>query len=108
MDEHDLRRARNEALFRALNEQIVRLDGEGEFLVLDLVCECASASCMKVVGVPTRAYESVRASSTAFIVVPGHEEPDIEDVVERHDGYVVVDKRGDAAVLAERTDPRDS
>ena len=109
MSEHDRRRAENEAKFRTLNEAIKRVEGDqwsGGRLV-DLVCECSSATCMKVVTVPRDEYETVRASSTWFLVTPGHEDSGIEGVVARHDHYVVVEKQGEAAAVAEETDPRE-
>ena len=36
----------------------------------------------------------------------GHEVPDIEDVVERHERYIVVEKREHAGATAEAVDPR--
>jgi hypothetical protein len=38
----------------------------------------------------------VRADNDRFVLVPGHEDPQIERVVERSEGYVVVDKRPEA------------
>ena len=37
----------------------------------------------------------------------GHEVPDIEDVIERHERYIVVEKREHAGATAEAVDPRD-
>lgn len=54
-----------------------------------------------------QAYEELRGDPTLFAIVPGHEQPDVEDVVERHDGYHVVRKRGGApAQVARETDTR--
>jgi hypothetical protein len=39
-------------------------------------------------------------------VVPGHEFPDVETVVEARRGYLIVEKRDQAAAVAERHDPR--
>jgi len=51
--------------------------------------------------------EAVRAASTRFAVVPHHEQPEIENVVERHPTYFVVEKRDeDAQEIARETDPR--
>jgi hypothetical protein len=38
-------------------------------------------------------YERVRREPTPFFVLPGHEMPDVEDLVERHETYLVVEKR---------------
>jgi hypothetical protein len=109
-DEQVRRRARNEALFRGLNEQINRVesdDGADAGDPIDFVCECSSASCMKVVTVSGAEYEAVREHASTFIVAPGHEEPEIEDVIVSHSGFSVVEKRGEAAQVAADTDPRD-
>jgi hypothetical protein len=53
-------------------------------------------------------YEGVRSGFDRFLVVPGHQIDEIEDVVERHDSYPVVAKREDrAARMAYATDDRD-
>jgi hypothetical protein len=109
-DEQVRRRARNEALFRGLNEEINRVEsdnGADEGDPIDFVCECSSASCMKVVSVPREEYEAVREDASTFIVAPGHEEPEIEDVIVSHSGFSVIEKHGEAAAVAEETNPRD-
>jgi len=48
-----------------------------------------------------------RAESTHFAVVPEHEQPEIEVVIERHPTYFVVEKsQEDAQEVARETDPR--
>jgi len=42
-----------------------------------------------------------------FFVVPGHENPAVEIVVETHATYLVVAKTGAAGSYAARNDPRD-
>jgi hypothetical protein len=106
MTEQNRRRGENEALFRALNEQIERLETDNGNRYLDFVCECSSPACMKVVHATREEYEQVRATSTEFIIAVGHEQSDIEDVIERHGRFNVVEKRGEAAAVAEQTDPR--
>ena len=39
-------------------------------------------------------------------VLEGHDSPEVERVVERHERYVVVEKHDEAATVAEETDPR--
>ena len=41
-----------------------------------------------------------------FFVLPGHELPDVENVLESNQGYVVVEKRSHAGRTAVATDPR--
>ena len=108
MDEQDRRRARNEAGFRALNEQIRKMNGFGSERagVIDIVCECSSTACSKIVSVTLEEYEAVRAIPTWFLIAPGHDEPKIESVLVRDDRFAVVEKIGEAAAVAEQTDPR--
>ena len=40
------------------------------------------------------------------IVLDGHEFPDVEEVVERSPGYLVVEKIGDSRAYVEHLDPR--
>jgi hypothetical protein len=100
--------AHNESVFRALNESLEaslhrgRPDGDRA----GFICECGDPACDEIVRVELPAYESVRANARLFVVLPGHEAPDVEDVVSDRDGYVVVRKHADVAKIVERTDPR--
>jgi hypothetical protein len=49
----------------------------------------------------------LRAGATLFIVVPGHETAEIEQIVDKQDAYYVVRKEADVAKrVATKTDPR--
>ena len=89
------RLAQNEARFREINEgaQPQRESrGEGRF-----ICECADRSCMAWIEVPADIYKAVRADPRQFILTAGHETLDVETVVDRQDGYVVVAKPDEVA-----------
>lgn len=102
----------NEALFREVNERVEELgvglagDGAQDDFVSGFVCECGNDSCVELVQVAHSQYEVVRDNSRRFIVLPGHEDPDVEHVVERNGRYWVVEKRGEASELAAEHDPR--
>jgi hypothetical protein len=107
----ETRLARNEALYREVNERIAELAeefSEGEVRnPVGFVCECAAADCAEPIELTLAEYEAIRAEPTRFAVVPGHERLEIERVVERHAAYLVVEKREeDAAEVARETDPR--
>jgi hypothetical protein len=106
MADQEERRARNEALFREVNERIEDAARAAPIDVAQFLCECSNTSCDTVLEVPIAEYEAVRAIATRFIVAPGHESRDIEHVVERRAGYVVVEKHGRAAEIAAETAPR--
>jgi hypothetical protein len=99
VEERFERQARNEALMRAVNEQIAALsesaggwaDPEHEF---DFQCECGQVeACNSRVLMTRAAYERVRAQRDRFAVAPGHQTPEIEYVVEEGQSYVIVDKK---------------
>jgi hypothetical protein len=108
-DEQARRVGYNESLFRQVNEQIESLNRSfGDPIPgMTVVCECADGECTERFEVPVAKYEQVRANPRRYLVVPGHEILEFECVVERGEGYEVVQKRdGAAADLAEETDPR--
>jgi hypothetical protein len=98
----------NEAVFRSVNEEIEaiaeRFGLQGE--TLDLICECGIGSCAERIQLRHDDYVALRADPRTFAVVPGHEFPDVEEVVDARDGYNVVRKKeGEPARIAERTAP---
>ena len=110
MDARERRLAKNEIMFRDLNERVARIaathsDSDTDGHVYEFLCECSNADCNVRVPLTLPAYDVVRADRTQFVVAPGHDLPEIEDVVVRAIDYQIVRKRGDAARLATRTDP---
>jgi hypothetical protein len=93
----------NEATFRAVNEGIRSDAGSG---ATAYICECGRLGCNQLIELTSGDYEDVRQHPRRFAVVAGHELPETEDVVARHAGYHVVEKRAEAAVAAELTHPR--
>jgi hypothetical protein len=88
--------AENELLFRRLNEQIRKLADPWEQASLDAVCECADIDCFEHLAIPAADYDRLRQHPYRFAVAPGHELPQFEKVVERHPGYLVVEKPEEA------------
>ncbi len=100
--------ARNESAFRELNESLqanVHRGGADGHLA-GFVCECGDPDCDALIRLGPATYESIRQDAQLFFVVPGHEAPEAEDVVDEGDGYVVVRKHDDVADIVEETDPR--
>jgi len=109
MDARESRLAQNESLFREINERVRDLastHGPDDH-VYTFFCECSNTDCTLQVELTTAAYEAVRANPARFIVASGHELPEIEHIVERNEGWWVVQKEDDAAKLARELDPRD-
>jgi hypothetical protein len=92
----------SEALFRKVNEGIEA----GSDTRLAFACECGRLGCNQLIELSRADYEAVRAHPRRFCLLASHELLEVERVVERHDDYVVVEKVGEAGVIAERTDPR--
>ena len=103
------RAARNEALFRRVNERVEDVNKAFESYLEDATffCECADIDCMEKIRMALREYEALRAVSTHFAVKPGHVLPESERVVEERVGYVIVDKVGRAGERAAELDPRE-
>ena len=110
MSERERKLGLNEAMFRQVNERLEELNRTfADFTdELQMVCECSDIGCADMLDVPAADYERVRAEATFFIVAPGHEVAEVEDVVETHERFRVVQKRaGEPARIARATDPRD-
>ena len=101
------RAARNEEAVREVNRQIE----EGAKLhevtsTMPIHCECARQACFDKLELDAATYERILAERYRFVVVPGHVAPEIEHVVEEHDGYAVVEKVGEAREEIERQHPQ--
>jgi hypothetical protein len=102
VDERARRIGRNEDLFRKVNDQI---EGVNEAFgtitgTMSLLCECGELDCLEQIELSLDEYRELRADPTRFAVIPGHEIPDVERIVERRPGYFVVAKsEGEAARL---------
>ena len=105
--ERALRIARNESRFREINH---RLAADLRPLVspdepLGFVCECGHPECSATLEITMGEYEAVRADPMHFAVLPDHQIEDVEDVVQRGAGLVVVRKHEPVRPLAEESDP---
>ena len=109
LEERFARQARNEALFREVNERIASLGERAEAWSpqgVDFLCECGEeGGCGQRVHVPMDVYHRVRGQDDRFVVRPGHETPEIEVAVEWAETYVIVDKLPAAEPLVS-DDPR--
>jgi hypothetical protein len=106
-EERQERLAKNESLFRALNENINGLARElGGREPFEFICECSTSGCFERLSLTVEEYERIRQVGTHFLLVDGHEDIEIEQVIGHRSGYVVVEKDGVAGVVAEDDDPR--
>jgi hypothetical protein len=89
------RRIRRQALFRALNVRLrelnVAFEGfAGETAVF--VCECHQLDCIAEIKLRVAVFDVICSTPSRFVLVPGHELPDVDLVVERAGGYVSVEQ----------------
>ena len=93
--------ARNESVFRDVNERIAEL-AEGYVVEheQDFVCECSRVGCSEPIALTLLEYAAVREVETQFAVAPGHVEPEFETVVFRRERYWVIEKGGLAGEVA--------
>ncbi len=102
-----VRLARNQALYREVNERVKAITRQfGGNGPLNVMCECPAPECATHLTLSVEQYEAVRADPTQFVVLPGHVYDEVEVVVESFPTYVVVAKVDVAGQIARASDPR--
>ena len=86
------RLVRNQFLFREVNERIREVT-EGFSIVrsADFVCECSRADCRETVELDLDEYQGIRSTPTVFVIVRGHELPEIDNVIRTNDRFTLVE-----------------
>jgi 5-bromo-4-chloroindolyl phosphate hydrolysis protein len=102
------RAAQNQSLFRDVNEQLQDLASTFQEVSGTTVfaCECADLACVDQIQMTVDEYEAVRSDPNRFAVAPGHVYPDVENVLQETERFVVVAKIGKGAEIAAEADPR--
>ena len=103
----DARLAENEIAFRDDNE-VVAHGGPGLAVPteVELICECSDRGCRRPLTMPFAEYEWLRQNPWRFVVLPGHDAPAIERVVELHHAYAIVEEHAESRSQVESADPR--
>jgi hypothetical protein len=101
-----IKAAKNQALFREVNERIRNLDYSVPRAAF--VCECVRPECSETIEMSLAEYEEIRRVPNHFLVAAGkdHFFPDVERIFETYRGYWVVEKFGQSRAEATRLDPR--
>ena len=95
LEARQVRLAKNQALFRAVNDQIDYMAQERSMVLpLNFLCECADSDCDHHIELTQGEYEAVRQSPTHFFVLPDHVFPEVETIADDRGRYVVVEKFG--------------
>ena len=101
--------ARNQAVFREVNERIEQVaeDFGPDRGRNRMICECGNSDCTEPIELTAAEYEQVRAHASHFIVALNHENPETESIVEQNDRFAVVETyAGASSRIARGTDPR--
>jgi len=99
------RAARNQSLFREVNERLQDIADSFQSVSSTAVfsCECAALSCTEQIEMSMDEYEAVRSHPNHFAVLPGHVFADVENVISENERFVVVAKIGPGAKIAKET-----
>lgn len=107
---YDRRRAENEVVFRQFNEQakhhikkttpVTTKDDHSESnlpnsqddMVIQFFCECSDENCDQRMQLSVKEYEHNHLERDYFTILPGHNVPEIEEVIKTEDHYIVVKK----------------
>ena len=98
-NDRDVRAARNQTLFRAVNEKMRKLNEDVASLTgsFTIACECSDTACLEMIEISADDYLTVRNEPRHFVVLPGHIVPQIETVVAENGGWIVVEKTEEIA-----------
>ena len=87
-------------LFREVNERIRQVNfsfGPESRSNEIILCECSRSDCDVRLEVPADVYDTVRTEGHRYLVAPGHEAPEAEEVVAGAPNYLVVAMRPEPA-----------
>jgi hypothetical protein len=102
------RAARNEEIFRGINERIEEgAERHDVSAPLRFHCECGQRFCLETIEIHPDEYDRIAGERFHFVVFPGHEQPQIERVVEQHPEFVVIEKIGEAREQIDRDHPQE-
>jgi hypothetical protein len=109
LEARQIRLAKNQALFRAVNEEVENIaENQADRGPISFVCECAKPDCGTPVDLALGEYEAIRSNSTHFFVLPDHVFPEVENIIDDRGRYVVVEKFGPGGRLVAAVDDRTS
>jgi hypothetical protein len=74
-------------VFKTANERL-RLRGRRNGIVV--LCECSNRECLKDLRLTRGEYDELRPCG--HFVLPGHADPSVERIIERHPGFDLVQK----------------
>jgi len=82
--------AKNQLVFREVNERIAEITaGQGE-AESEFLCECGRTDCTSVVGLSLTDYQALRLGGDFFVAAPGHCVEGVDRLVESRGGFDVL------------------
>jgi len=90
------RLVRSQMVLREVNERIADIFGAtedvfiGEDSLPEFLCECSNGDCSETLSLSLLEYKGIRSSPNLFVLVPGHETPEVDRVVEAHATFSLV------------------
>jgi hypothetical protein len=75
-----------ENVFREINESFLKLDSPR------FICECSDTSCTDPIDVSAETMRSLHEDRNLYVIKPTHINTDLEELVDAHDGFVIVRK----------------
>jgi hypothetical protein len=93
-------RAANEQVFKDHNDWLKKnlfelfRRGHNEDFQIHFVCECSDTSCEQRVDLTVEEYNKLRSMERCFVVIKGHQQPDIEQTIGSNNLFEIVQKGG--------------
>lgn len=90
--------AENEVIFREVNTEVADFvkdaNGYGHTTELPFYCECSNTHCKKRIVLTPNIYKSFHKNQRQFIILAGHQHPEVEKIIKKKDSIYVVEKFG--------------
>jgi hypothetical protein len=83
--------AQRQSYVRGVNKGAVELPKDGDAEEVTILCECGRRDCSTTLRLNGEVYRSVRRQATWFIVVDGHEVPEVGRVKQRRGTWTIVE-----------------
>ncbi len=81
---------RPQSFFREINDRDAELSRDRDPTLPRFLCECPRVGCCATVTLTLEEYAEVRSDPGRFIVFAGHEDAEIQDVLERRDVCLII------------------
>jgi hypothetical protein len=86
------RQARNQTIFREVNQRLREIAHRPSERVTEYLCECSDVACRDTIKLEATAYEAVRSTPNVFVIIPGHDRLEVERVIEDNNRFMLVEK----------------